>query len=50
MNVANEASLPVISASCSASRYALSLSLIFSLPALMRPSCTPVCAGLIGPL
>ena len=49
MKVANAASLWVISASCSASRYFLSLSVILSLPPLMRPSCTPDSAGLIGP-
>ena len=49
MKVANAASLCEISPSCSASRYALSLSLTLSLPALMRPSCTPDSAGLIGP-
>ena len=50
MNVANAASLWEISASCSASRYALSLSVTLSLPALMRPSWTPDCTGLIGPV
>ena len=49
MKPAKSASLPVISASCSASRYALSLSLILSFPTLMRPSCTPVCTGFSGP-
>src|SRR3982750_342438 len=49
MKAANAASLCEISPSCSASRYFLSLSLIFSLPPLMRPSCTPDSTGLIGP-
>lgn len=50
MNVAKLLSLCVISASCSDSRYALSLSLIFNLPAPMAPSWSPVLAGFRGPL